>query len=74
MLFRSQNIVIEAMGYTPGFDAYSKALVPDAVGYKPFTIYNNQTTVDNQRVGRGLFGPADRIHTELVESQYNRGK
>ena len=69
-----QNIVIEAMGYTPGFDAYSKALVPDAVGYKPFTIYNNQTTVDNQRVGRGLFGPADRIHTELVESQYNRGK
>jgi hypothetical protein len=68
-----QNVVIQAMGFTPGFDAYGKVLVPDAAGYKPFTVYNNQKTVDNARLGRGLFGPTDRLHNELVDSQYNRG-
>lgn len=67
-----QNVVIAAMGYTPGFDAYNKAIIPDGVGYKPFSIYNNQKNVDNARVGRGLFGPADRLHNELVDSQYKK--
>ena len=65
-----QNVVIQAMGFTPGFDAYGKVLVPDAVGYKPFTVYNNQKTVDNRRVGMGLYGPSDRLHNDLVNSQY----
>jgi hypothetical protein len=69
-----QGVVIAAMGFTPGFDGYGKAILPDAAGYKPFTVYNNQRTVDNARVGRGLFGPTDRLHNELVESQYTRGK
>jgi len=69
-----QNVVIQAMGFTPGFDNYNKVVVPDAVGYKPFTVYNNQRTVDNARLGRGLFGPTDRLHNEMVDSQYTRGK
>lgn len=68
-----QNVVIQAMGFTPGFDAYGKTMVPDAVGYRPFTVYNNQRNVDNARLGRGLFGPTDRLHNEMVDSQYNRG-
>ncbi len=68
-----QNVVIAAMGFTPGFDAYSTVVMRDVVGYKPFTVYANQTNVDNRRLGRGLYGPSDRLHNELVESQYNRG-
>jgi hypothetical protein len=69
-----QNVVIQAMGFTPGFDAYNKAMMPDSVGYKPYTVYGNQRTVDNRRLGYGLYGPSDRVHNELVDSQYNLGK
>jgi hypothetical protein len=34
-----QNVVVQAMGFTPGFDAYGKARLQDAVGYRPFEIY-----------------------------------
>ena len=61
------------MAFVPGFDAYGRATVPDAKGYKPFTVYNGQTNVDNRRLGLGLYGPSDRLHNDLVESQYNRG-
>jgi hypothetical protein len=67
-----QNVVIAAMGFTPGFDAYGKTTVPDAAGYKPYTVYNNQRTVDNRSALR-MFGGTDKIHNEMVESQYNRG-
>jgi len=65
-----QNVVIQAMGFTPGFDAYAQVFVPDAAGYKPVTVYNNQRNVDNARLGRGLFGPTDRLHNDLVELQH----
>jgi hypothetical protein len=65
-----QNVVIQAMGFTPGFDAYGKVIVPDGVGYKPFTVYNKQVNVDNRRLGMGLYGPSDRLHNDLVNSQY----
>jgi hypothetical protein len=68
-----QNVVIQAMGFTPGFDAYGKVTIPQTIGYKPYTIYNNQTNVDNNRLGRGLYGPSDRLHNDLVDSQYHRG-
>jgi hypothetical protein len=64
-----QNVVIQAMAFTPGFDAY-KVMMPDAVGYKPYSVYGNQKTVDNRRLGYGLFGPTDNLHNELVNSQY----
>jgi hypothetical protein len=67
-----QNVVIQAMGFTPGFDAYGKSMVPDVVGYKPFTIYNNQKTIDN-RANQRMFGGAEVKHQEMVDSQYNRG-
>ena len=66
-----QNVVIAAMGFTPGFDAYGKTIVPDAAGYKPFTVYNNQRTIDNRSALR-MFGGSDRLHNEMVESQYGR--
>ena len=68
-----QNVVIAAMGFTPGFDNYNKFIMNDAVGYKPFSIYNNQKNVDNRRLGLGLYGPSDKLHDELVNSQFYRG-
>ena len=65
-----QNVVLQAMAFTPGFDAYSIAKVPDGVGYKPFTVYDRQVNVDNRRLGMGLYGPSDRLHNQLVDSQY----
>jgi hypothetical protein len=68
-----QNVVIQAMGFTPGFDQYNKQMIVETQFYKPFTVYNNQQPVDNRRLGRGLFGPTDTLHNEMVDSQYNRG-
>ena len=65
-----QNVVVAAMGFVPGFDAYGKTFVPDGVGYKPFTVYKGQVNVDNARLGRRMFGPSDRLHDQLVDSQY----
>ena len=65
-----QNVVIQAMGFTPGFDTYGKVLVPDGVIYKPFTVYNGQVNVDNRRLGMGMYGPSDRLHNEMVGAQY----
>ena len=68
-----QNVVIQAMGFTPGFDTYNKAMIPDGVAYKPFAIYKGQVNVDNKRLSRGLMGPSDSLHNAMVDSQYNRG-
>jgi hypothetical protein len=68
-----QNVVIQAMGFTPGFDAYGKSMVPDVAGYKPFTIYNNQKTIDS-RANQRMFGGSEVKHQEMVDSQYNLGK
>jgi hypothetical protein len=65
-----QNVVLGAMGFVAGFDAYGKTFIPDAVGYKPFTVYNNQTNVDNTRMLRGLSGASDIIHNQMIDSQY----
>lgn len=67
-----QNLVIEAMGYTPGFDNYSKVVLQDAVAYKPFTIYGSQKTIDN-RSNLKLFSGNDSLHNQMVELQY-KGK
>lgn len=64
-----QNVVLQAMGYTPGFNAYSYVM-PDGNGYKPFTIYKNQKNVDNRQVEGGLLVKSDRLHQQLIELQY----
>jgi hypothetical protein len=69
-----QNVVIAAMGFTPGFDTYNKAMIPDVSRfYKPYQVYGGQVNVDNKNVGRRLMGGSDRTHQEMVDSQYTRG-
>jgi hypothetical protein len=68
-----QNVVIQAMGFTPGFDTYNKAMLPDSRFYAPKTVYGGQVNVDNKAISRRLMGGSDRKHEEMVESQYNRG-
>jgi len=64
-----QSVVIAAMGYSPAFETY-KVMMPDVPGYKPYSIYKNQTNVDNRFIGRKLFGGTDELHNEMVNSQY----
>jgi hypothetical protein len=64
-----QNVVVQAMGFTPGFDAYGKATLPDAQGYRPFEIYPGQSVVDNPQ-GRRFMTGSDRLHAEMVDQQY----
>ncbi len=66
-----QNVVLGAMGFVAGFDAYGRVVLPDAAGYKPFEIYRGQRNVDSA-AARGLLGRSDRIHQDMVDSQYNK--
>jgi hypothetical protein len=67
-----QNVVIQAMGFTPGFDAYSRQMIVQQQFYAPVTVYNNQKNIDN-RANLRMFGGTDRLHNEMVDAQYNRG-
>jgi hypothetical protein len=67
-----QNVVMGAMAYVPGFDVYNVAL-RDVAFYKPYSIYGSQRNVDNRNASRGLFGATDKLHSDMVESQYNKG-
>lgn len=67
-----QNVVIQAMGFTPGFDAYGKQMIVQQQFYKPYAIYGGQKTIDN-RANLRMFGGTDRLHNEMVDAQYNRG-
>jgi hypothetical protein len=69
-----QNVVIQAMGFTPGFDAYSKQIIVQTPFYKPYQVYGNQKNVDNRTLGMGLYGPSEKLHNDLIDSQYNKGK
>jgi hypothetical protein len=66
-----QNVVLGAMGFVAGFDAYGRVNLQDAVGYKPFEIYRGQQNVDSA-AARGLLGRSDRLHGEMVDSQYRK--
>jgi len=66
-----QNVVIQAMGFTPGFDTYGKAMLPDGAGYKPYAVYTNQRNVENRSTLR-MFGGTDSVHQQMIESQYKR--
>ena len=67
-----QNVVIQAMGFTPGFDQYGKTMIPDTRFYRPFSVYDNQKNIDS-RSGVRMFGGSDKVHEELVNSQYQLG-
>ena len=66
-----QNVVIQAMGFTPGFDAYGRQMIVQQQFYPPYTVYNNQKTIDN-RANQRMFGATDSLHNSMVESQYER--
>ena len=68
-----QNVVIQAMGFTPGFDAYSRQIIVQQQFYKPYQVYGNQKTIDN-RANLRMFGGTDKLHNEMVDAQYNREK
>jgi hypothetical protein len=64
-----QNVVIQAMGFTPGFDAYSRQMIVQQQFYPVVSVYNNQKNIDNRYTAR-MFGGTDRLHNEMVEKQY----
>jgi hypothetical protein len=66
-----QNVVLGAIGFVAGFDAYGRVNLQDAAGYKPFEIYRGQRNVDTP-AARGLLGRSDRLHSEMIDSQYNK--
>jgi hypothetical protein len=68
-----QNVVIQAMGFTPGFDAYGRAMLQDGRGYKPFEIYRGQRNIDNPS-GRRFMTGSDKLHSDMVEQQYQLSK
>lgn len=69
------GVDIASMATQPkGYDAYAQMTLIDAAFYKPDTIYKNQNTVDNVRVLRGLQRGSDRLHQDMVDQQYKRGK
>jgi hypothetical protein len=67
----NQGIVIGAMGFVPGFDAYLNNTLKDIQFYKKVEVYKNQNNVDNIRLLRGLSGGSDRLHEKMIDSQYS---
>jgi hypothetical protein len=67
-----QNVVIQAMGFTPGFDAYSRQIIVQQQFYKPYQVYGNQKNIDS-RANLRMFGGTDSLHQQMIESQYNKG-
>lgn len=64
------GVSLTAMARQPtGFESYMSTL-PDAAFYAPKEIYRNQRVVDNARAQRLLQGASDRLHQELINSQY----
>jgi hypothetical protein len=62
---------LTAMAAIPqGYSAYSVQMIAQTPFYAPKEIYRNQRTVDNDNVRRGLSGRSDRLHQEIVDSQY----
>jgi hypothetical protein len=49
-------------------------VIPDVAFYAPKEVYKNQKTVDNVRTLRGLQGGSERLHQEMVNSQYKEAK
>jgi hypothetical protein len=53
-----------------GFNSYLNLTLTDASFYAPKEAYPNQRVVDNARAQRLLQGASDRLHQEMVNSQY----
>ena len=69
----TQGVVVALMGFVPGFDAYGTARITDVNGLQMARQYG-RATVDNRAALRGLTGASDRLHSDMVDQQYQRGK
>ena len=69
----TQGVVVALMGFVPGFDAYGTARITDVNGLQMARQYS-RATVDNRAALRGLTGASDRLHSDMVDQQYQRGK
>lgn len=68
-----QGTVVALMGFVPGFDAYGTTRMVDINAQQMARLYG-RATVDNRTALRGLTGASDRLHSDMVEQQYQRGK
>jgi hypothetical protein len=68
-----QGTVVALMGFVPGFDAYGTARIIDINGQQMARLYG-RATVDNRAALRGLTGASDRLHSDMVDQQYQLGR
>lgn len=69
----TQGVVVALMGFVPGFDAYGTARITDVNGLQMARQYG-RATVDNRAALRGLTGASDRLHSDMVDQQYQQRK
>ncbi len=69
----TQGLVVALMGFVPGFDAYGTTRIMDINAQQMARLYN-RPNVDNRSALRGLTGASDRLHTNMVDQQYQLGK
>jgi len=66
----AQNSIMAAMGYNPQFDAYGSVIIVDRIFYKSLEIYKGRENIDNSRALRGLYGPSDLRHEQMMRDRY----
>lgn len=65
----TQGLLVGLIGYVPGFAGYQQAILPDSNGLELALKYS-KPVVDNRNAQRRLQGASDRLHNEMVDSQY----
>ena len=65
----TQGLLVGLMGYVPGFAGYQQAIVPDTNALELAMKYS-KPVVDNRNAQRRMQGASDRLHKEMVDSQY----
>ena len=68
----TQGLLVGLIGYVPGFAGYQQALIPDTNALELAMKYS-KPVVDNRNAQRRLQGASDRLHQEMVDSQYRLG-
>ena len=64
-----QGLLVGLIGYVPGFAGYQQANLPDTNAAELAMKYS-KPPVDNQSAQRRLSTANDRLHRDMVESQY----
>jgi hypothetical protein len=64
-----QGALVSLMGYVPGFSGYQQVNIPDTKAADMAKTYY-KPVIDNARAQRLMNSASDRVHTEMVNSQY----